>query len=194
MLNHQSNLQCLGVILAGGASSRMGTDKALLQWQGQTLLSRAKQLLIDVGVDDIMISGANHGIADLLPNIGPMGGIHTALEHYQTQSLLVLPIDLPFLTAPTLKQLKMKGELSQKATFFEEHFLPLYLPNTAYSEAFLASVNQCKNDVKNTGKKAGPSIRQLLKQVPHQALKLQDSQQLFNANSQQDWQVAQKIN
>ncbi|NUM89577.1 MAG: NTP transferase domain-containing protein, partial [Bdellovibrionales bacterium] len=45
-----------GVILAGGRSSRMGRDKALLPWKGGTFLSRAENLLRGL-VGDVIVSG-----------------------------------------------------------------------------------------------------------------------------------------
>lgn len=211
---------CLGVVLAGGKSSRMGTNKALLMrgasefnsaananansFNSETMLSYSKNLLKNIGLENVVVSGISdhensHCVVDEFSELGPMGGIYSVLKQYQPKSLLILPVDLPLMTKQTLAQLKMKGELSQKACFFNEHFLPLYLPNNAYVEQFftahfsqyLKESNTALSEV-NGKKKNGPSIRSMLAQVPHQALTLKSPQCLFNTNTPQEWQQAQQ--
>jgi len=205
---------CLGVVLAGGKSSRMGTDKALLMRSrsadfGQSLghesmLSYSQGLLKNIGIEKVVISGdvkgdnAESSVTDEFAELGPMGGIYSVIKKYQPKSLLILPVDLPLMTKETLQQLKIKGQLTQKACFFTDHFLPLYLPNNAFVEQFFTSnftplrygkksaLNEKTNKNKN-----GPSIRSMLAQVPHQTLALQSTQCLFNSNTPQEWQQAQ---
>jgi len=206
--NSFSNESVLGVVLAGGLSSRMGQDKSLLprgsNRNSPSMVDFSKQLLTDSGISNIVISGDNHQVPDLVKGAGPVGGIFSVLQHclkkqIQPKALLILPVDLPLMTASALKQLRFKGELSQKASFFKEpsgrtHNIPLYLPNNAYLELFLAQA--FKGYSAKEGEKNGPSIRGLLKQVPHQAISLENnastSQILFNSNTQQDWKIAQQ--
>ncbi|HBY88533.1 MAG TPA: molybdopterin biosynthesis protein, partial [Colwellia sp.] len=147
-------IDCLGVVLAGGLSSRMGQDKAQLKRQQsavspsvkstRSMLDFSKQLLADSGIKDIVISGDNHQIPDRVAHAGPVGGIYSVLAHYlanspehlQPKALLILPVDLPLMTPAALADLRLKGELSHKATFFRDsqknmHHIPLYLPNNA---------------------------------------------------------------
>jgi molybdopterin-guanine dinucleotide biosynthesis protein A len=199
---------CLGVVLAGGKSSRMGTNKALLMRDSENMLNYSKQLLKNIGIKNIVISGELNGeisgehecLADEFSELGPMGGIYSVIKKYQPKALLILPVDLPLMTKQTLAQLKIKGELSQKACFFSEHFLPLYLPNNAFVEQFFtANFAQYSQESKNVlteskhknKNKNGPSIRSILAQVPHQALALNSPQCLFNTNTPQEWQQAQ---
>jgi len=208
------NQDCLGVVLAGGKSSRMGTSKALLMRSSsksvgqssnqENMLSYSKKLLKNIGIEKVVVSGdiegepTNNNVIDEFAELGPMGGIYSVIKKYQPKSLLILPVDLPLMSKETLSQLKIKGQLSQKACFFTEHFLPLYLPNNAYVEQFFStnfsqfmqSNNHALNE-KITTKKNGPSIRSMLAQVPHQALALQSTQCLFNTNTPQEWQQAQ---
>jgi molybdopterin-guanine dinucleotide biosynthesis protein A len=206
---------CLGVVLAGGKSSRMGSNKALLMRNSSTLngqlgskenmLSYSKNLLKNVGINNIVVSGdvgngsTEHFIADKFSELGPMGGIYSVIKKYQPKSLLILPVDLPLMTKQTLQQLKMKGELTQKACFFTDHFLPLYLPNNAFVEQFFTTnfaqyLQGHKSAVNEKGdkKKNGLSIRSMLSQVPHQALALKSPQCLFNSNTPEEWQQAQQ--
>jgi len=80
-------IDCLGVVLAGGLSSRMGQDKAQLKRQqkatspsensAHSMLDFSKQLLADAGIKDIVISGDNHQIPDRVAHAGPVGGIYS---------------------------------------------------------------------------------------------------------------------
>ena len=219
------NQDCLGVVLAGGKSSRMGSNKALLmrnsssqygQSSGsENMLSYSKKLLKNIGINKVVVSGdINSGntkngdigngntdiyVTDQFSELGPMGGIYSVIKKYQQKSLLILPVDLPLMTQQTLQQLKMKGELTQKACFFSDHFLPLYLPNNAFVEQFFTTnfaqyqqVHKSAVNEKGDNKKNGPSIRSLLAQVPHQALALKSSQCLFNSNTPEEWRQAQE--
>jgi molybdopterin-guanine dinucleotide biosynthesis protein A len=199
--------ECLGVVLAGGLSSRMGSDKAHLLRNSKTKMSMlefSKKILMDSGIANIIVSGDKYDIPDTVKKNGPVGGILSVLSaHPQAKSLLILPIDLPFMTAKALADLRLKGELSQKATYFEGHNIPLYLPNSAYVQSFLAQAFQLKNNVINStlGKKArsassmnkkGPSIKALLNHVPNQAIQSNDKNVLFNTNTPEQWQKAKQ--
>lgn len=186
---------CLGVVLAGGLSSRMGCNKAQLLRDKQSTLSMldfSKQLLKNSGLSKIIVSGDNYDVPDQIKLGGPVGGILSVLSQYpKVKSLLILPVDLPLMTAKALTDLRLKGELSNKATYFEGHNIPLYLPNSAYVEMFLATAftqaNKCV-----IGSKKGPSIKALLAQIPHQAIKSSNTSTLFNTNTPEQWQEAKK--
>lgn len=201
-INADLDNECLGVVLAGGLSSRMGQDKAQLLRSDQAALSMlafSKQMLSDSGIKNIIVSGDNYDVPDTVKKSGPVGGILSVLARYpQAKSLLILPVDLPFITAKALAELRVKGELAQKAIHFEDHNIPLYLPNNGYLELFMAQAfsNQVSNDNKNIKathsrfKAKGPSIKALLTQVPHQAIKCQNASTLFNTNTPEQWQQA----
>jgi molybdopterin-guanine dinucleotide biosynthesis protein A len=94
-----------GFILAGGKSSRMGCDKALLEIEGVSLLARAVQLLQSVtGEPTIIASPSMYGslglavVADDWPDCGPLSGIATALRVSNTPWNLIVGCDLPYLT------------------------------------------------------------------------------------------------
>ena len=83
-------------ILAGGRSSRMGSDKALLTVGKQTLLERALHTAAAVA-NTVFIAGprdryAQYGevVEDVFPDCGPLGGIHAALCITQTELNLML--------------------------------------------------------------------------------------------------------
>ena len=111
------------------------------------------------------------------------------------------------MTAADLAKLRLKGELSHKATFFSDgqkqaHHIPLYLPNNAFLQLFLAQAfqresllalgNEKSNRSGHKNNKNGPSVRALLEQVPHQAITSPKNQALFNTNTPEQWQQAKK--
>lgn len=179
---------CLGVVLAGGLSSRMGEDKSALIRNNINMLNYSKQLLTDAGITQVIVSGkhqditsSNNTVTDLVKNAGPVGGIFSVIEQYRPLALLVLPVDLPLMDSASLAKLKLVGELSQKACFYQDNYLPLYLPVNAFVEQFL------QNKFSQTNNR-GPSIRALLAQVPHQELIPENPNSLFNANTPEQWQ------
>jgi len=183
------NNECLGVVLAGGLSSRMGQNKAQLQRKSTSMLEFSKQKLIDSGIKNIVVSGDNYDVPDIVKKSGPVGGILSVLSKFpQAKSLLILPVDLPLMSAKALADLRLKGELSQKATYFAGHNIPLYLPNSSYLELFLAQAFQATPLTENKG----PSIRALLKQIPHQEIQSKDANILFNTNTPEQWQQARQ--
>src|SRR5215470_3369376 len=97
-----------GFVLAGGKSTRMGRDKALLDWHGQTLLNHMVELL-RTAADPVLVVGRNP-LPDRLPGLGPLSGIATALEFSSTDANLIIAVDLPHLTKDFLKYLRSRLE------------------------------------------------------------------------------------
>lgn len=92
-----------GFVLAGGRSTRMGRDKALLPWQGESLVEHALGQLHALGMK-ARIAGSRPDLArfaavvdDLHPGCGPLAGIEAALAASDAELNLFLPVDLPLL-------------------------------------------------------------------------------------------------
>ena len=127
-----------GFVLAGGRSSRLGRDKALLPWppgasaegNRQTLLQhsivRLQSVCATVSVcanrDDLPFDGAV--IPDALSGSGPLGGIVAALEHSSTEWNLLLAVDLPFLPVEVLQELVARVPPSGPHGKAADEFLP----------------------------------------------------------------------
>ncbi|MFN8352565.1 MAG: molybdenum cofactor guanylyltransferase [Flavobacteriales bacterium] len=109
-----------GVVLAGGRSSRMGSDKALLEFEGSTLLHRAIQLLRQ-HCREVLVIGhpERHAdphatvVPDERPGLGPLGGLATALKVARYGRLLVVACDMPMVNDRLL--VRLKGLLDQGA-------------------------------------------------------------------------------
>jgi molybdopterin-guanine dinucleotide biosynthesis protein A len=96
-------------ILAGGKSTRMGSDKAFVQLDGRTLLARALEIANSL-TSDVRIVGdaAKFGafgpvVEDIFPGCGPLGGIHAALRSSHADLNIVLAVDIPFVTPAFLE-------------------------------------------------------------------------------------------
>ncbi|HEV2396536.1 MAG TPA: molybdenum cofactor guanylyltransferase [Candidatus Sulfotelmatobacter sp.] len=95
-------------LLAGGKSTRMGTDKAFVEFDGETLLARMLKVARTVS-KDVRIVGDRQKFAahdrvveDIFPNCGPLAGIHAALRSSFTDRNLILAVDVPFITTQFL--------------------------------------------------------------------------------------------
>lgn len=98
-------LEVEGFILAGGASSRMGRDKAHLRLGGQTLVERASAALSAIARNIAVVSAKETAkelgftvVADLHLKRGALGGLHAALHAARARWAAVLSCDLPFVT------------------------------------------------------------------------------------------------
>jgi len=102
-----------GVILAGGKSSRMGQNKALMSLGGQRLVDRVVAVMRAVVRDLLMVTNTPEVYADLgvpmvpdvLPDKGSLGGIYSAVYHVASPGCLVVACDMPFLQASVLRYL-----------------------------------------------------------------------------------------
>lgn len=108
----RQNRHLSGVILAGGASCRMGTNKAELRLGGVTLLQLQIEKMRALGIADIMLSGEAcprlpgvRVIPDEMPGNGPLGGLHACLRAARHQACLVLSVDVPLIPAAALSYL-----------------------------------------------------------------------------------------
>lgn len=93
-----------GAILAGGASRRMGRDKALVEIAGTPLWQRQRDVLLAAGAASVVVvrRPGQTPVADdvvhrwdLVPDAGPLAGLHAALTGAPGATLAVLAVDLP---------------------------------------------------------------------------------------------------
>jgi molybdopterin-guanine dinucleotide biosynthesis protein A len=106
-------------ILAGGLSTRMGRDKALLEVAGQPLILHALTKLRTLGFQP-RIAGSRPDLArfaEVIPDrcerCGPLAGIEAALNASDTDLNLFLPVDLPLLPGTFLSWMMARAEVTQ---------------------------------------------------------------------------------
>ena len=123
-----------GIILAGGKSSRMGSDKALLLYKNKTFLEHVVCAIKPL-VDDILIISNNKEhqvddcttIPDLILNSGPIAGIYTGLKHSKTENNLVLSCDIPLVQTSILEFIIKNNEPDKEVVQLmnEQNCMPL---------------------------------------------------------------------
>lgn len=100
-----------GILLAGGRSTRMGRDKAELSIAGKTLIEWQVEKLQNLGVGEILLSGAGHThpaartVPDIYPGRGPLGGLHACLMVAKAIHCIVLSVDAPLVPSEVLNAL-----------------------------------------------------------------------------------------
>ena len=121
-----------GLVLAGGQSRRMGSDKALLQRDGRSQLAHMVAILAGV-VEQVYVSarqdqaddperGQFDLIVDRYADMGPVAGILSAMEQFPEADWLVVACDLPNIDDATLRYLKQhKSEESPFTAFRSSH-------------------------------------------------------------------------
>ena len=196
------NPRIVAAVLAGGLSSRMGTDKALLlDNQQRSQLQRAcaviEPLVADGVIQKMVVSRALNPaeqqllgcefIPDLVEEKGPLGAIYSLAQSLKNQCdyLLLLPVDLPFIQSSNLSTLIDQGLKKQSACFYQNHFLPLFLP---LSEQLLEYLS-----LQLSSSEGNLRVRGLLTELGSQAITYnEDEKFLTNANTPEQWQAIQK--
>ncbi len=123
-----------GVVLAGGASRRMGRSKDAIELSdGRTMLHAALALMRAI-TDDVLIAGAPSIeiasdvpiVADDTPGAGPLAAVASVLRSGAAARYLVIPCDMPRLTGPRLRTLAdIEARLAAYRTRERLHPLPL---------------------------------------------------------------------
>uniref|UniRef100_C6E0Q4 Probable molybdenum cofactor guanylyltransferase n=1 Tax=Geobacter sp. (strain M21) TaxID=443144 RepID=C6E0Q4_GEOSM len=94
-----------GVILAGGASSRMGSNKALLPYRGGRFIESIHRLLAELFDDVLLVTNTPEQYdflpcrkqADFYPGVGTLAGLHAGLQQSHTPYIFAVACDMPYL-------------------------------------------------------------------------------------------------
>ncbi len=120
----------LGIILAGGKSSRMGQNKAFLSYGGVPLIAHMLRIVQSANIHNICISGQVLGyehlcISDTIPDAGPAHAIKDIMEtHANYDGYMVVPVDMPLLRADMIHTLCQHPQ----GAIFAQYTLPAYIP------------------------------------------------------------------
>lgn len=185
-----------GLVLAGGKSVRMGKAKDLLQWHGKEQRYFAADLLTPF-CDEVFIScrqdqlenfdPSYKALTDTFLNMGPFGGILSALRSQRDKAWLVVACDLPLLDPKSLEFLVQSRDSEKAATTYESPFDGLPEPLITIWEPksyplllnFLGIGNTCP--------------RKVLINSDTLILKPDNPDALMNVNTPEDAEKAQRI-
>ena len=196
-------------VLAGGASSRFGRDKALVRVGSRPLLLEIVQLAQTCASEVAVVAGAQKYadldgkleiIKDRWPGEGPLGGIITSLHHTAATARsaewnLILSCDMPFLTAEWLQFLVDRARASAPE-------IQVILPHSAHGPEPLCACYRtaAAEPLKNVFDRGVRKVTQALQQVRAEVLdesvwKRFDSAGLlfWNMNTPADFEEAQRL-
>lgn len=124
----------VGAVLAGGKSTRMGSDKALLPVQGRPMIQIVAETLSHV-FSDVIVAGGQADqfeylrlpvIPDLFSGCGPMAGIHAALSYSKPSPIFILSCDTPFIPAELVRYIiDFESDFPTKIAQYDNEVQPL---------------------------------------------------------------------
>ena len=143
------------MLLAGGQSQRMGTEKATLLVSGEPLWQRQLRVLQELQPAELWVSARAalpwcppgiEVVLDTIPGCGPLSGVAAGLRRLQTSHLLVLAVDLPQMTAEHLSKLQSltrpgQGVIPRQGDYFEPLCAIYPVESIALAEAMLGTSN-----------------------------------------------------
>jgi molybdopterin-guanine dinucleotide biosynthesis protein A len=122
-LPHPASSDAEAFVLAGGRSSRMGEDKALVRFNGEPLIQHAVEVLRSAGFEP-RIAGARSDLTSFAPvvpddpnhpRLGPLSGICSAIDFATCRYAVFLPVDLPLLPASLITYMVHHAEVTGSA-------------------------------------------------------------------------------
>jgi molybdenum cofactor guanylyltransferase len=200
-------LDLSAAVLAGGASRRMGRDKALMTLDGRTLLERAVVAVASVARDTFVVGdrAAYHQfgvavVADEFPGAGPLGGIATALRHARHAHVLVVACDMPFLSVPLLQAMAAQPRdfdvlvpVTSSVASGQRSASTYETLHAIYERSILPAIELriARGELQVAAALAGLAVREL----PEAWLREYDPamRSFVNANRPDDWQAAKAL-
>lgn len=174
-------------ILAGGASSRMGSDKALLDFRGRTLLQHQLDLLRPL-FPELIIGGGRYDLGvrivpDVLGERCALTGVHALLRGATTSRVFIVACDMPFLNPALIRDLLGRpGDVVIPVTARGPE--PLH---AVYDKACLPAIEATARagEWKTTG--FHKDVRVTLVDVDEAAWAVEGRSPFTNANTPDDW-------
>ena len=185
----------IGIVLAGGRSTRMGQDKAKLCIDGISLLERSRRMLYRLGCDHVIMSGADRPewpdavIHDATRGLGPVSGLvsvtHWAsAQNMGTSTMVFIPVDTPLLSNQILEELidRSKGF---DGCYVSGSPLPLVLNLTQ------ATREQARRAVPDMALSQAWSIKRFIQPLHMKAIQLDmdNARMLSNVNTPDQWET-----
>ena len=186
----QKSANLVGLVLAGGKSARMGTDKAALVYAGDPQIVRAHRALAEVCTDVLVSVRADQADNDLYKCFelvvdrgaarGPAAGLLAAWRHARGAALLVLAVDLPLVDTAVLRRLIAARDPGAHATAFVHSDGTVEPLCTIWEPAAHAIVRA-------RAQKSRLSLRTVLEETAIRRVPLEDSACLQSVNTPEDY-------
>lgn len=190
------------VIQAGGKSSRMGQDKALMPFLGRPLIERQVERISGAGAALLVITNRPEAYAflglpltmDMLPGVGPLGGLYTALAAAATPLVTVVACDMPFLSRVLLQaqsEILLREDMDVVIPRTDEGLEPLHA--TYRRETCLPAVHAALERGERKMISWFPDVR--VREMPAAEIAQYDAQlhSFINVNRPEDYQAAEEL-
>jgi len=177
-------------IIAGGKSSRMGSDKGMLPLNETVFIEHIVNALEEASIKNITIVSSNtaydflncNRIEDIIPDKGPVGGIFTALSHSKTKQTLILSVDIPLISADIIKWII--ANIDEEKQITQVKIADKTSPLIAIYNKKVVSVFEehlKRNQLK---------LRMVVDKIPHQTIDVPEKWHslLQNINTKEDYQ------
>lgn len=168
-----------GVILAGGKNSRMGRNKAFLELHEKPFIEIAIEVFKNF--DEVIIISNNEELyskynikvySDIIKNIGPIGGIYTALE-YAKYDIVIVACDMPYLNNEIVERIANEMDDKSVISVTNGKLQPLC---SGYKKSIINKVSLCieGNDLK---------LRSLIDKIDKSYIYFDDEDLFLNVNT-----------
>ncbi len=195
-----------GIILSGGKSSRMGSNKSLLKIGELTIIEKVRDLMQSIFSEVILITNdpADYNFLnipifeDMFKRKGPLAGIHSGLTHSSSEKNFIISCDLPFIIKEMIKYLvDFKTEkliTVAKSNGYIQQLAGRYAKECAYEAEKILSdqLNAEEKGINQTKKNI--SALKLIEQVgaeiiPAESLPFYKEEIFFNMNDVEDYKL-----
>lgn len=189
-----------GVVLMGGKSRRMGTNKALLEKDYKQLWENSVVQLKQAGISKVTLSAPEKNsttwqelrphlpedinvIHDKFPDLGPLNGIFSLMMKSSRTWLCFVPVDMPNMNSQTIKNLVDAGLSARCSTFYQSEPLPLFLFNTKYNKQQLYQILTSGRSL---------AIKHFVDVIQAKPIEKPDIDVWLNLNTPEQWQQFNK--
>ena len=173
-------------ILAGGKSTRMGTNKSLLRIGGITIIERVVNLMKGLFQDVLLITNQTEEFSflkimmleDIHKNTGPLAGIHSALVDTKTEKNFIISCDMPLMTGEVIKYLvdyptERPITIARADNFIQQLCGVYYKSLVPFIESIIESNKKGADERNPEQSKRGCSVLELVKNVPAEIIDIE---------------------
>ena len=181
-------------ILCGGKSSRMGTEKGLVNYNNQPFIQLVIDAIVPITTNIFLVTDNQEYtdfnyplVADVYKNKGPVGGIFSALDRSETENNLILSCDIPKISTNVIKNYLINNISDQNDVIFlsdDKNVYPLIgIYNKSVKPKFSEAIKS--NKIK---------LLSLLNELNCQVIKVnpRDFESLKNINTQDELKILEK--